>query len=220
MEHEIIDHRDLEKGKCYDRAELYRQETRGEKTVLFTNTPTRYIGQYVGNSWDHTTGPIPPERIYYFRDRDGRTNSLTRNFHDPWLYFREVPCLSLSLLDGNTNIKKIPSLKNLALNEILNNPDTLTSHLKYLPTGNNLDPDVDYSENSGNEPLFGSEEWRLHLRRNGSNGSYIQPSKPQPQRSLEPPKGGKKYIKKSRKSRKIRKSKKIRKSRKSRKSKY
>jgi hypothetical protein len=124
MEHEIINHMDLEKGKCYDTAELYRQETRGEKTVLFTNTPTRYIGQYVGNSWDHTTGPIPPEKIYYFRDRDGRTNSLTRNFHDPWLYFREVPCPSLSLLDGNTNINH----KGYALTASLNNPSYVGIH--------------------------------------------------------------------------------------------
>jgi len=87
MEHEIINHMSLEKGKCYDTAEVYRRETRGEKTVYFTNSPTTYIGQYVGNSWDHHTGPISQERIYYFKDRDGSINKLTRNFMDLWLYF-------------------------------------------------------------------------------------------------------------------------------------
>jgi len=95
---------------------------------------------------------------------------------------KEVPCPRLDIFDENKNIKNIPTLKNLALKEVLIHPEILTSDIKNLPIGSNLDPPVNYRNNS--------------------------------------PRGGKKYIKKSRKSRKIRKSKKIRKSRKSRKSKY
>jgi len=200
MEHEIINHMYLEKGKCYDTAELYREETLEDgKTVYFTNSPTTYIGQYVGNSWDHTTGPVPSEKIYYFRDRDGRTNSLTRNLHDPWLYFREVPCPPSNVLDEYTNNKKIPTLENLTLKEVLNNIST--SEIKNLPIGNNININTDTDNPYASEPLIGSVEWQKN----------------------RVPQGGKKYIKKSRKIRKIRKirkSKKIRKSRKSRKSKY
>jgi len=203
MEHEIINHMYLEKGKCYDTAELYREETLEDgKTVYFTNSPTTYIGQYVGNSWDHTTGPVPSEKIYYFRDRDGRTNSLTRNLHDPWLYFREVPCPPSNVLDEYTNNKKIPTLENLALKEVLNNIST--SEIKNLPIGNNININTDTDNPYASEPLIGSVEWQKNR---------VRPPLP----------GGKKYIKKSRKIRKIRKirkSKKIRKSRKSRKSKY
>jgi len=197
-EHILINFMYLEKGKCYDTADVYRRQTLDNGNIVhFTNSPTTYIGQYVGNSWDHTTGPIPLEKIYYFKDLDGRTNSLTRNVGDPWLYFREVPCPRSNVLDKNTNNKKIPTLENLALKEVLNNIST--SEIKNLPTGNNINKNTDNPYAS--EPLIGSVEWQKNR---------VRP-------------GGKKYIKKSRKIRKIRKirkSKKIRKSRKSRKSKY
>ena len=211
MEHEIIVHTYLEKGKCYDTAEFYREEIREDgKKVYFTNSPTTYIGQYVGNSWDHTTGPAS-DRIYYFRDRDGSINSLTRNFQDPWLYFREVPCPRSNVLDKNTNNKKIPTLQNLALREVLNKIST--SEIKNLPIGNNINTNTNTDNPYASEPLIGSVEWQKNRVRHPLPGQ-------------RPPSGGKKYIKKSRKIRKtrkirkIRKSKKIRKSIKSRKSKY
>jgi hypothetical protein len=200
MEHEIINHRYLKKGKCYDTADVYRHQTLDNGNIVyFTNSPTTYIGQYVGNSWDHTMGPAP--LIYYFKDRDGRINSLT-HFEDPWLYFREVPCPPSNVLDEYTNNKKIPTLENLALKEVLNNIST--SEIKNLPIGNNININTDTDNPYASEPLIDSVEWQKNR---------VRPPLP----------GGKKYIKKSRKIRKIRKirkSKKIRKSRKSRKSKY
>jgi hypothetical protein len=181
MEHEIINHMDLEKVKCYDTAEVYRMEIREDgKKVYFTNSPTTYIGQYVGNSWDHHTGTNTPERIYYFKDRDGRTNSLTRNFLDPWLYFREVPCPRSNVLDENTNNKKIPTLQNLALKEVLNNIST--SEIINVPIGNNININTDHPLAS--EPLIGSVEWQKNRVRD-----------PIPEQRT--PSGGKKYIKKS-----------------------
>jgi hypothetical protein len=208
-------------GKCYDLAQVTRfyegDPQHADYSRYFTNLPTVYLGQYLGNSFhnvwsknnptpiEHSFKPKPIE--YYFRNNDGTIITLYKGF------FLEVPCRALDISNEiNTRETSIPTLQSLALNAIP------TSEIKYARLLNNnsnvnlTEINKEIASGLGNENLKDSVEATMsrvkeplkNKKCNKSKGCTIM--------------GGKKYTKKSKKNkRKSRKNK--RKSRKLRKSK-